>query len=134
MKTYELRIGNWVKIPTKVEKIIIPTFEAKVQGIRMFGMIDFLNTPQKKGVKWSVKSISPIILTDEWFLRFGFEKAVNGWWDESENFSVEYGMFRDGTNEIVKCDFVHELQNLMFYCSGSELKDSKPSKASNGNK
>ena len=74
MKANELRIGNWVKIPDKPEEIIIPCIEAKVQGIGLFGNIEFLNTPQKKGVVWSVKSITGILLTEQWLKSLDLKK------------------------------------------------------------
>ena len=130
MKANELRIGNWVKIPDKPEEIIIPCIEAKVQGIGLFGNIEFLNTPQKKGVVWSVKSITGILLTEQWLKEFGFGKVRFNY--EKEwlllHKHMKRGTFDFLINEphsnklhITQLINVHQLQNLYFALTGEEL-------------
>ena len=139
MKKNELRTGNWVKIPIKPEEIIIPNFETQVQGIGIFGGIEFLSTPKKKGVVWSVKSIIGILLTKQWLKDFGFEKMEhygivfyieikNGYLIvdlKTNTFSVSNSLseFRKGEYFEMKNRhefFVHLLQNLYFELNEGE--------------
>jgi hypothetical protein len=72
---------------------------------------------------------SPIPLTEEWLLKFGFE-AQNGWYvllrSSGDGFSVRNE--RSGTFEYmtgllqkVHVKYVHQLQNLYFTLTGEEL-------------
>jgi hypothetical protein len=71
----------------------------------------------------------PIPLTEEWLLRFGFEKIKKGteyskwkkdglkfWWD-----NLMPGITAFGKCDIGRTDRVHELQNLYFALTGQEL-------------
>lgn len=78
--------------------------------------------------------ISPIPLTEEWLVRFGFEEKtyVNGdgdefnWWS-LHGFSLNDGFQLtgdNGTSESMlpyKLEYVHQLQNLFFALTGEEL-------------
>jgi hypothetical protein len=101
----ELRIGNYVKIhgkPTQME------------------LSDFNFDPL---------FIKPIPLTEEWLLKFGFDKNENGLFklfNESEvpillNEDLN-GWTCDGINfSINGTQYVHQLQNLYFALTGEEL-------------
>ena len=128
MEAKNLRIGNWVKIPIKGSEIITPSYHAQIQSIGLFGMLEFLSTPKLNGVKWSVKSISPIKITDERLLKFGFSPTNNG------NYEIEYmdiysssdGSYIFLFNGFSKTlNYVHELQNLFFALTNDELKYEK---------
>ena len=104
MEANELRIGNYTEyhiIDENKDKWIF-------NKIVLYDMGD-------------IGYIRPIPLTDKWLLKFGWDKAVNGWWDESECYSIENGMFRIGTDEVIKCKSVHQLQNLYFALTNKEL-------------
>lgn len=75
-------------------------------------------------------SFNSIPLTEDWLLKFGFEKRKN---------SYEYGLFvlyqedsgRFGFTEfavIVYINHVHKLQNLYFALTGQELEVKEPIK------
>ena len=106
MKANELRIGNYVQFSGgaiyKVDMLYIG-----------FGGLEF----------WK-----PIPLTEEWLLKFGFEKKGCNW--ELPNFrfhvnkSVNYDgfLFCDGYSVITeKIQHVHQLQNLYFALTQKEL-------------
>ena len=70
----------------------------------------------------------PIPLTEEWLLKFGFEKNGRDW--ELPNFRfhvnkpINYNgfVFCDGYTVITeKIQYVHQLQNLYFALTGAEL-------------
>ena len=111
MKANELRIGNWVLacsggIETKVGMIAV-------------------------GIEFTFK---PIPLTEEWLVKFGFEKKYQTFEFKGLNIdgTVVHFSFDKWCSEydIENCDFieipaeckhVHQLQNLYFALTGEEL-------------
>ena len=81
----------------------------------------------------------PIPLTDEWLLKFGFEnKGIYGFHKLITETSIEddgasiwffkgkmYIAGPDAPNEhyciLVKCEYIHQLQNLYWCLTGNEL-------------
>jgi hypothetical protein len=113
MNTNELRIGNLC--------------QDKISGALLkvsFYVIDRNLFPLQPG--WQAE---PIPLTEEWLLRFGFEKNDNNQFILMEG-SVDIlfnkdlnGWTCDGINfSINMTEHVHQLQNLYFVLTGEELK------------
>lgn len=113
MKASELRIGNFVKsidIEYVVSQIDVHGNIKGVEGDTSFN-ID--------------KTTEPIPLTEEWLLKFGFQK--NGCYYISEETNIEFYL----TNGKLYCELygetifnienVHQLQNLYFALTGEEL-------------
>jgi hypothetical protein len=100
----ELRIGNWVKtISTqKIFRVSIKTLSSLRSGICY---------------------IEPIPITEEWLLRFGFEKtSLHYFKKDSVILSFEdyfYECFLG--NKLVIINHIHQLQNLYFALTGKEL-------------
>ena len=127
IKEKELRIGNYVNVSI----IDQPTFS-----------IDLFEFP-KNGGMWELKDLSPIELTNQWLIDFGFNIDYYGG-QGSECFTAQHKnklFFRivraentkgwkflsqiDSTNEYyftVELMFVHQLQNLFFALTGEDLK------------
>ena len=121
MKATELRIGNLVNYNNQ-------QCEISASDFAVFEMYE------KK--KLELTSYTPIPLTEEWLLKFGFEskyKSVNMQWSfgglELEQISDE----DDDGNSIpqeeifyydwkFKVKYVHQLQNLYFALTEKELK------------
>lgn len=69
---------------------------------------------------------SPIPITEEWLLKFGFENYLTYWhlyhddicFDISRNFHFQIEEY----NYPFKLQYVHQLQNLYFSLTGEELK------------
>ena len=72
----------------------------------------------------------PIPITEEWLLKFGFEKIIGS--NESNFTNGFYNLFVNSLGEVnfyffkegdwyQKIDYVHQLQNLYFALTGSEL-------------
>ncbi|MDV3461810.1 hypothetical protein CMV04_12400 [Elizabethkingia anophelis] len=109
MEAKELRIGNYVKV-----KGLINPRQASIQ--------DIINP----------STISPIEISEQWLLNFGFDNTETGWeiiYRKRFKFSVilfkqfasvgmagPFGLFE------VKLKYVHQLQNLFFALTGEELK------------
>ena len=119
MRTRELRIGNYVSHyvgdDLKVDVI------ADV-GYHLLSSAKSITSRKDSDV---IKSLEPIPLTEEWLLKFGFDKLEG--WDDTFFFQLndvqilEYnvsGYDYDGVN----IKHVHQLQNLYFALTGEELK------------
>ena len=75
----------------------------------------------------------PITITEEWLLRFGFEKSFkNGFWSSKKIGDKRLLISILGNVEIENwdktmigflsiCEYVHQLQNLYFVLTGEEL-------------
>lgn len=107
MKENEIRIGNWVK------------FEHG-NGYEEIVQFKFDNWKYFYGT-----TTTPIPLTEEWLIKFGFEGniiAVNDLWIEHDG-DVGYYLADDHSigvgMDYIK--YVHQLQNLYFALTGEEL-------------
>jgi hypothetical protein len=104
MKANELRIGNWLQ-------------DSKGRFYQV--NIDDLVYISEVGTK-----SKPIPITEEWLLRFGFEK-YSGWdgqiyWRKKEmDLLVTNQGFEMPSGKI--CEFVHILQNAYFFTELEEL-------------
>src|SRR5574343_622860 len=70
----------------------------------------------------------PIVLTDEWLIRFGFEKKgkrySKDWfylWDDNSNIVFALAEMEEKTGTYLVVKYVHQLQNLYFALTGEEL-------------
>ncbi len=112
MKATELRIGNWVLSPTE-------------------GEIQIENG-------WQIdegEEVEPIPLTEEWLVKFGFEKEdryfdikINNFWLTYDYREAEYSISENKLNYSdiwIELNHVHSLQNLYFALTGEELNQNK---------
>lgn len=80
----------------------------------------------------------PILITEEWLKRLGFEYFTNGWHEikmpcgsKKLSVSIEQAGFTIGDDDyndevtFPNLDFVHQLQNLYFSLTFEELKTNK---------
>ena len=114
IKANELRIGNYLK---SEDGVVV-----KIDALSIYHIWD------------KSKEYLPIPLTEEWLLKFGFEKVINGGnvdyckplflgehYSETELIiNFEYGSFL-GWEEINTPIYVHTLQNLYFALAREEL-------------
>lgn len=99
MKASELRIGNYVKDP-------------------------YNNTIRLVSVDKDASMIRPIPLTEEWLLKFGFEKSgdhYNKWVDDVRAFILLNDFTLCDIDLKVEIKYVHQLQNLYFALTGKEI-------------
>lgn len=114
MTNKELRIGNYVKL-------FLNNSDYNVIQIRIDDLY-YIN--QKNGI------YEPILLTEEWLEKFGFERNENGLFKLFNQSEVPIllnedlnGWTCDGINfSINNTQYVHQLQNLYFILTGEELK------------
>ena len=120
MDAKELRIGNWVRAKSPEKKEWVDRH--KISANTIYSMeyptaMDFVKP-----------DMEPIPITEEWLLDFGFEKKGDYYerWSGDLLYSYEDGWgltFGQGMGFSfeIKCDYVHQLQNLYFALTGEEL-------------
>lgn len=113
MEAKNFRIGNW---------IYDKTFKKEIQFKSFYGLCNIEN---------NIDNYKPIPLTEEWLLKFGFEKQM-AWTYRIHMFGDKWlvvylgqkGWSINNKNypDFMKLDYVHQLQNLFFAITGEELK------------
>jgi hypothetical protein len=120
MTATELRIGNYLALPTRDEKLVIVEQICKDEFI-------VCNVTSNE---WPLSDYSPIPLTEVWLLKFGFYKYGNmDLWKQHKKGKGNYNKVTinsfSGMNLHVypytKISYVHQLQNLYFALTGKEL-------------
>ena len=107
MDAKELRIGNYVNKHGNLNII---------DGIA----IGFIST--SIGGAIFQNKIEPILLTEEWLLKFGFYKSnVTARIDLYPEDDGVYFYFNIDPAKRVKIEYVHQLQTLFFALTGEEL-------------
>lgn len=125
MKTNELRLGNLVQFSLVITKGIYEVSAIRSNQIGVIGLT----------FEYKISEFQPIPLTEEWLVRFGFQKregsTSNEWWNGINEVTKDWlvditQMNDDGTffyrNGKHVINYVHELQNLHFVLAGEELK------------
>ena len=112
MKANELRIGNYyVDIDNKLSSI---------SGYELHQFTIKENTDNL-----GVMEYQPIPLTEEWLLKFGFDRNILNANHNDIIYYSENNIAIKGILGMVKpsqCIYVHQLQNLYFALTGEELK------------
>lgn len=117
----ELRIGNIVE-PITMSPIMVTgiTQQKTLDGIFTLIFVDY-------GESFLQEHLNPIPLTEEWLIKFGFECFQEGWYGINPyalQFEFTWNIY-DGIirwkGSAVKCNYVHQLQNLYFALTGTEL-------------
>jgi hypothetical protein len=124
MKASELRIGNWVYERRCDGKL----YEGQVTEIRQFDTVDKI-----KCNGWYADS--PIPLTEEWLLKFGFvdgsylyknyKVKAGDYWNSVKFYEGEWCYNNDDSDAgcyfLTTIKYVHQLQNLYFALTNEEL-------------
>jgi len=124
MEARELRIGNLMELPNGEI--------SKVTGFTENGKVWFVREPKHEECALKINQVKPIQLTEEWLLKFGFERDVSDLIIEINNhselsfdedldcyLSIDNGHEWNSTDINIK--YVHQLQNLYFALTGEEL-------------
>lgn len=123
MKANELRIGNFVYgIEQGYKETALP-----VACIHNDNTIRLQVGDETVGC-YNSKIIKPIPLTEEWLVKFGFEKRVgeifmyHTWFYIDKECAGVSGWYFRGIDAFKsKIEYVHQLQNLYFALTGEEL-------------
>ena len=117
MKANEFRIGNWVNQPTADNS---DSFHQITKG-------DFASDYNSS---IDIECHLPIPLTEDWLLKFGFEKVKNVNENTYPDFRKRSVELLTNVNEFYVLNrnegftdihYVHQLQNLYFALTGEEL-------------
>lgn len=120
----DLRIGNYFHFPFTAENVQILGINARNYGSKITHTISFEKNENLYCEK--LELLRPIKLNDEWLLKLGFVK--DGIW-----FNYSFGFYSLGISKdpsgfnfsyddgFIPVKYVHELQNLIFSLSGSDL-------------
>ena len=118
MEAKDLRIGSWVRIDSLTDG---STTEVEAYVFHIDEMI------------WTTKyKYSPIPLTEEWLVKFGFEEDSCNYYKIIENqeavlyidkldTTFAYGYPYECSGGDLKLKHVHQLQNLYFALTNEEL-------------
>lgn len=120
----ELRIGNYVYTP-KVDV-------RQVSGVTQTQIHTLITGCSFSEIHFVQMEIDPIPLTEEWLLKFGFERneelvhEMHPWIDytlkgiriQMPFFTFNFG---DEDEQDIDVHHVHQLQNLYFALTGTEL-------------
>jgi hypothetical protein len=117
MKKQDFRFGNLVNYNEGGISQVI--------GVHQFGL-DVMDEDLEE-IYMEYENFSGIPITEEWLLKFGFEKVADryrlkkGWhWIEVNKFSY----YIDG-KQYGLIDYVHQLQNLYHALTGEELNENR---------
>lgn len=125
MKVEELRIGNLLVGPdisnshTKTQQVIGISCLTSDEGDVYRYVI------QTNVQSWGIGNLSPIPLTEDWLLKFGFDmKYGNTYLKDRMKFDINtIGLVRfHWSQKVTYIKYVHQLQNLYFALTGQELK------------
>jgi hypothetical protein len=116
MKANELRIGNWVEQPN--------------DGVtRVTAILNDLQIKTETG--YIDKYCRPIPLTEEWLVKFGFEKDIldidsryileGKHYTFTSNWLSEEIIYVNLNETHTDIQYLHQLQNLYFALTGEEL-------------
>jgi hypothetical protein len=140
MQPQEFRIGNLVMTCTPEMDIMIPHIIAKVQGIGIFGDVEFCNTTEHSGFKMNPKHIIGVPIGSKRLDFAGFTRKHSDdgtEWFHMKHFEIRLSQtirIEDFDDDIYKWEiffrqtlitdiqYVHELQNLFFDLEKEELK------------
>lgn len=119
----ELRLGNLVDLGNRYAKVI----SIKPDTCTVVDLEQTQDTIE------SYNRVKGILLTTDWFIRFGFEKRPEWSFWQKDKLFIDYHKVKDGypfdgygyeyhgdTNPI-HLQYVHQLQNLYFTLIGKEL-------------
>ncbi len=136
MKATELRIGNFVKsVNFSISRVV---------EISALGRIEYVHygIPDSEIGVWKDEEVEPIPLTEEWLLKFGFALSPAPYSGEKAYYIKEdadkiiwcagelFKILPDGFIRITSANYapyepttqyVHQLQNLYFALTGTEL-------------
>ena len=122
MKASELRIGNYVWEDYGGDYVVTSIHN------KSFETIGLTKPSFKTEGVYLVDEIKPILLTEEWLFKFGFENDFNDTWESGQEFlqiqktDKGYVKLADGFYyDSQPLKHVHQLQNLYFALTGKEL-------------
>lgn len=136
MKLVDLRIGNylWYEHTTHIvdgiyENMIYSWWVKDGDPVIEYEMKDIGGAMVKNPYRDLISQYEPILLTEEWLLKFGFDMKDKNRLDWVKGaFNLERSNEDDSKfcfevySHYIPLDYVHQFQNLYFALTGEELK------------
>lgn len=139
VRVQELRIGNLFNIIDRSREVHLPSnLIGKVGGIGRFDVFLYRHDQpfyvQDKNWYIPIADLSPIPLTEEWLVKFGFEIETK--YSHSMGYKKNYKVYRKDLftyngiqaawwfdNKVLRIqpEYAHQLQNLFHTLTGEEL-------------
>lgn len=121
MKGIELRIGNLVQFKNEFYHIASIGSDETIR----LKCEDSTHRSYYHGTIgcYKISWVQPIPLTEEWFVKFGFEKTSLHYFKKDGIIILSEDDFFECLlgSVVVKLQYVHQLQNLYFNLTGEEL-------------
>ena len=140
MKASELRLGNLIKIGGNT----LETYQTYTPTKVTLAIMNEIAGENEERPDAELSVFQPILLTEEWLLKFGFEKEECNWFRKIYNAEIQNTTQEVAVNiESFACsvgdtyesgDFgyagvpfkhVHQLQNIYYALTGEELQPSR---------
>jgi hypothetical protein len=126
IKAEELRLGNWIDTPKMGPSMVrlVTMHEGEYMVYHNQKDIDSFHNAEV------LKNCMPVSLTEDWLKKAGFEyirkvwqnNLIHGFLDTIGEFAIYYGK-----EYLRTIKHVHQLQNLYFALTGTELQFAPPS-------
>jgi hypothetical protein len=124
MEAKNLRIGNWVQDEHGIAQYVYRLWKGGAELAEDENGVDDLD--------YTEDEIFGIPINEEWLLKFGFKDISNSverrfikdnfnWYSSSNEVVVELDNGLNGYDLWTDCKHIHELQNLFFAITGTEL-------------
>jgi hypothetical protein len=130
IKATDLRVGNLVTLDENQRRDLWHNQIHAMKDVFMVKTIysdgDIALELDDEIVDINLKDVSPIPLTEEWLLKFGFSKYHSNLFVlEKSGFSIHFYMLHEYyylsfDNRRIEIKYVHQLQNLFFVLNGGE--------------
>ena len=118
MEAKELRVGNLIYVDGNLRHVCGTCYKTIMHNYH----------PQNSVYSENYESeCEPIPLTEEWLLKFGFEKELDLFYRKNKSSVIEIIFYDNGflvANQSICLDHIqhaHQLQNLYFALTGTEL-------------
>lgn len=135
----ELRIGNIVTVDNRIYHPTLKDVPLKIieiqrtQGLHIdwtyaVGLKTLSEDPFSPRYSQLLEFIRPITLTEEKLLKAGFEKDIGSLFYRNSfiiaKTKTRWAFYHNGltSGELVRIDYVHDLQNTIFALTGEEIK------------
>lgn len=128
MKLEELRIGNYLEIDEDTGYFGQQCEIKSINGYDNEISVDCNTFGLRLRTDFGLNDLKPIPLTEEWLLRFGFEKCrFRNTVYENKSIILDsrkcgYLLCDNSIENLQYIQYVHQLQNLYFALTGEELK------------
>lgn len=138
MTPRDLRIGNLIESEGQILPILAIDSDKEYKYLKGSVTVpQIVNGHHISNIGRWIKDINSVPLTEEWLIRLGFKKISNGWMQTANQIGIGFALIIDPGRGLVPAsagniinyrviEHIHQLQNLYFALTGSELTINNP--------